>query len=69
MPIAERTIAQLIDDLDGSDITDGGGERVDFAVPGVSYHIDLSAANAAKFDKALAPFIAAAVKANRAPLS
>ena len=67
--MAERTIVQLIDDLDGSDITDGGGQRVDFAVRGISYHLDLSAANAAKFDKALAPFVEAAVKANGQPVT
>ena len=62
--MAKRTIVQLVDDLDGRDIPDGGGERVDFAVRGVRYRIDLSAANVAKFEKALAPFVAAAVKAN-----
>ena len=67
--MTERTIVQLIDDLDGSDITDGGGQRVDFAVRGISYHLDLSSANAAKFDKALAPFVEAAVKANGHPVT
>jgi hypothetical protein len=67
--MAERTIVQLIDDLDGSDITDGGGQRVDFAVRGISYHLDLSAANAATFDSALAPFVAAALKANGQPVT
>lgn len=62
--MAKRTIVQLVDDLDGRDIPDGGGERVDFAVRGVRYRIDLSAANVAKFEKALAPFVAAALKAN-----
>lgn len=60
--MAERVIRQLIDDIDGSDITEGKGGRVEFSVRGVSYEIDLSAANATKFDKALKPYIEAAKK-------
>jgi hypothetical protein len=58
--VAERIVRQLIDDIDGSDITEGGGEQVEFSVRGVDYSIDLSSANIAKFDKALKPFIDAA---------
>lgn len=60
--MAERTVRQLIDDLDGSEIADGNGERLAFTVRGVAYQIDLSAANAAKFDKALKPYVDAAMK-------
>jgi hypothetical protein len=60
--MAERIVRQLIDDLDGSEISEGGGERVEFALRGVAYQIDLSSANAAKLDKALKPFVAAAMK-------
>jgi hypothetical protein len=60
--MAERIIRQLIDDVDGSEIPDGRGERVEFSVRGVTYRMDLSAANVAKFDKALKPFIDAAAK-------
>ena len=60
--MAERIVRQLIDDLDGSEISEGGGERVEFALRGVAYQIDLSSANAAKRDKALKPFVAAAMK-------
>lgn len=60
--LAQRVIHQLVDDLDGSDIAEGRGERIPFAVRGVSYVIDLSSANVAKFDKALKPFLAAASK-------
>ena len=58
--MAERIVRQLIDDIDGSDITDGGGEQLEFSVRGVDYRIDLSTANLAKFDKALKPYIDAA---------
>lgn len=48
----------LLDDIDGS-----SAERtVQFAVDGASYEIDLSEANIAKFEKALAPFVEKATK-------
>jgi hypothetical protein len=61
--MAERIVRQLIDDIDGTEIADGKGERIDFSFRGADYHIDLSSANAAKLDKALAPYIDAASKA------
>jgi hypothetical protein len=60
--VAERIVRQLIDDIDGSEIPDGGGERVEFSLRGVSYQIDLSAANVAKLDKAFKPYIDSAAK-------
>src|ERR1700737_3390191 len=60
--MAERIVRQLIDDLDGTEIMEGGGERVEFSVRGVAYQIDLSTANAAKLDKALKPYVDAALK-------
>jgi hypothetical protein len=60
--MAERIVRQLIDDIDGAEIRDGGGERVDFSYRGVDYQIDLSAANIAKLDKALKPYVDAAAK-------
>lgn len=60
--MAERIVRQLIDDMDGSEIPEGGGERVEFSVRGTSYQIDLSSANVAKLDKALKPYVEAAAK-------
>jgi hypothetical protein len=60
--MAERILRQLIDDLDGTEIADGTGEKIEFAVRGVTYRIDLSKNNVAKFEKALAPFIESAAK-------
>jgi hypothetical protein len=60
--MAERMVRQLFDDLDGTEISDGTGEQIKFAVRGVTYRIDLSKGNAAKFDKALAPYIESATK-------
>jgi hypothetical protein len=60
--MAERIVRQLIDDIDGSEIPDGSGERVVFAVRGAEYQIDLSNANLAKFEKALKPYVEAGSK-------
>ena len=60
--MAERIVRQLIDDIDGSEIPDGGGERIEFSIRGTTYQIDLGSANVAKFDKALKPFAEAAMK-------
>lgn len=64
--MAERIVRQLIDDIDGTDITDDGGEQLEFSVRGVTYRLDLSSANAAKFDKVLKPYIDAAEKVSGA---
>jgi len=63
--MAERMVRQLIDDLDGTEILDGDGERVVFAVRGTTYRIDLSSGNVAKLEKALKPFIDAAARVRR----
>jgi Lsr2 len=60
--MAERIVRQLIDDLDGTEIRDGSGEQIEFAVRGVTYRIDLNNGNVTKFEKALAPFIDSATK-------
>lgn len=60
--MAERIVRQLIDDIDGSEISDGGGERIEFSLRGVEYQIDLSTANIAKLDKVLKPYVDAAAK-------
>ena len=60
--MAEIIVRQLIDDIDGSEIRDGAGDRIDFAFRGADYQIDLSAANIAKLEKVLKPYIDAASK-------
>jgi Lsr2 len=61
--VAERIIRQLFDDLDQTEILDGKGGSVEFALRGTTYTIDLNDANIAKLDKAFAPFVKAAVTA------
>lgn len=55
--MAQRTEVVLIDDLDGTELEDGG--TVAFSHRGVDYEIDLSDENAVKLDNALAPFVSA----------
>ena len=54
--MANRLQVILIDDLDGTEAV----ETVAFALDGKSYEIDLSAANAARFRDAVAPYVSAA---------
>jgi hypothetical protein len=60
--MAQRTIVELIDDLDQKPIREGGGETVTFGLEGTEYEIDLSKANAEKLRKALHPYVSAGRK-------
>ncbi len=51
--MAQRTILELVDDLDGGK----ADETVSFAVDGVEYEIDLSAENAARLRDAFAEYV------------
>jgi hypothetical protein len=59
--MAQKTIVQLIDDIDQGP----ADETVSFALDGAAYEIDLSSANAAKMRDALAPYIGNARRASR----
>jgi hypothetical protein len=52
----KRQLIQLVDDLDGQ-VIEQGGKTLRFGIDGKSYEIDLSAENAAKLRAALEPFI------------
>lgn len=54
--MAKRIVETLVDDLDGSE----ADRTIAFSINGEGYAIDLSSANAEKFDAALAPFVDAA---------
>lgn len=56
--MAQRTLIQLIDDLDGGEAE----ETVSFALDGVEYTIDLSGGNAERLRTGLADFIEKARK-------
>lgn len=59
--MAQKTIVQLIDDLDNGK----ADETVRFGLDGTSYEIDLSAKNAAKLRDALANYVANARRTGR----
>lgn len=56
--VAQRRIVEIVDDLDGTTIEDGGGTQ-SFSLNGTTYEIELSTANLEKLRVALAPFIEA----------
>lgn len=60
--MAQRVLVQLVDDIDGSELEEGGGTTVQFALDGTSYEIDLSEKNAKKLRKALEPYVEAGRK-------
>jgi nucleoid-associated protein Lsr2 len=59
--MAQKTIVQLIDDLDQG----AADETVSFGLDGTNYEIDLSKKNAAKLRDALAGYVANARRASR----
>lgn len=63
--MAQRTVIELVDDLDGKALKQGEGETVNFELDNVAYEIDVSTANADKFRQALAPYISAARTVSR----
>ena len=60
--MASRVVTELIDDLDGTPLEEGAGETMTFTFDRVEYQVDLSDKNAAKFRKAVQPYIKAARK-------
>lgn len=60
--MASRVITQLISDLSGDEIGEGAGETIEFAYRGTSYTIDLTAKEAAAFDKSIAMYLEHATK-------
>jgi hypothetical protein len=57
--MAQKVQVTLVDDLDGSEAT----ETVSFSLDGTPYEIDLSASNAEKLRKEIAPFVERARRA------
>lgn len=65
--MAQRTVIQLTDDLDGKPIDEGKGETVTFAIDGTDYEIDLGDKNAARLREAFAKYVGAARKISGRP--
>lgn len=55
--VAKRVFTELVDDIDGSVISDESGETIEFAVSGVEYSIDLKSKNATEFHRKLDYYI------------
>ena len=60
--MAQRTVIELVDDVDGRVMKQGEGETVIFGLDNVEYEIDVSKANAEKLRQALSPYVQAARK-------
>jgi hypothetical protein len=58
--MAQRTIVQLTDDLDGKPIRDGKGETIRFSLDRTDYEIDLADKNAKALRDTLAKYVTAA---------
>lgn len=58
--MARKQITQLIDDIDGTVLSDGEGKQITFSIEGRAYEIDLSNSNADEFYEALAPYVSVA---------
>lgn len=61
--MAQRTIVQLTDDLDGKAIPDGKGETIRFGLDQTDYEIDLNDKNAHALRDAIGKYVAAARRA------
>ena len=62
--MAQRVRTILVSDLTGDEV-ESGGESISFSYKGVDYTIDLTAKEAAGFDKAIAMYVEHARKAGR----
>jgi hypothetical protein len=58
--MAQRTIVQLTDDLDGKPIPDGKGETIRFGLDRTDYEIDLGDKNAKALRDTVSKYVAAA---------
>lgn len=63
--MAQRVVVLLEDDLDGTEIAEGKGETVSFALDGHAYEIDLKTQNAKNLRKALEPYVAVASRVGK----
>lgn len=65
--MAQRTIIQLTDDLDGKAIPDGKGETIRFSLDRHDYEIDLADKNVKALRDALATYVAAGRRVGSSP--
>ena len=65
--MAKRTVVRLVDDLDDTEIVDGAGQAVRFALDGRQYEIDLTNEHAEEMRAALERYVGAARKVGGRP--
>lgn len=65
--MVQKAITTIVDDLDGTELTEDAAETVSFALDGKAHEIDLSLANARALRAALMPYTDAGRKLGRAP--
>ncbi|MFI5426944.1 Lsr2 family protein [Aeromicrobium sp. UC242_57] len=63
--MASKTITLYVDDLDGTEIEEGHGGPVSFALDGQDYSVDLTDENAAALRDVLRPYVEVATKVAR----
>ena len=63
--VAQRLVTQLVDDLDGAELTKRSGQTVSFGLDGRTYEIDLSNRNAKRLRDELQPYIDSGRKLSR----
>jgi len=56
--MAQRTVVHLVDDIDGTQITDNQGETVTFALDGATYEIDVTREHAQQLRDAVQLYVA-----------
>lgn len=64
--MARKIVHQLVDDIDGTVLEVGEGETVHFSLDGNAYEIDLTSSHAKELRDALAPFVSAGRRTQRA---
>ena len=64
--VARKIVYQLVDDLDGTELAQGEGETISFAIDGNNYEIDLSRDHARLFRAATEKYVNAARVAGKA---
>jgi hypothetical protein len=55
--MAQRTVVQLVDDIDGTQIPDNRGETVTFALDGATYEIDVTQEHARQLREAVQVYV------------
>jgi hypothetical protein len=67
--MAQKIVTTLVDDLDGSELKQGEGKTITFALEGSTYEIDLSEKNEKALRAALEPYLKAARSSSKSKMA